>query len=333
MFVLVLCTIGSVAAIMCNGNTPLSNPSGAQLYCGRGSQPGVCPAGSSCEIDPADAYAVCCPTLPPAVAKCTSGVPLTNSFGTELFCGRGLNRVECPSGSQCVIDPLDRFAVCCHDPVSTTPKCTGGQPLTNAYGIELFCGRGLNRVECPAGSQCIIDPTDRFAVCCPNFSPASSSVSNPVISSVKADILPAPLGGPGIRPAVGSGALVRKCSKGAPLRNGLGVELNCGRGPNRADCPLGSKCVTDPADRFAVCCSQGCPPVPPCANPGTYCRYENPPTSNGCVTGCGTLVCDFRNSVIGKANSGKMSSGKLNNGKAFGMMTDSASSKRVILPG
>mmetsp|Transcript_29486 Transcript_29486/g.35909 ORF Transcript_29486/g.35909 Transcript_29486/m.35909 type:complete len:205 (+) Transcript_29486:82-696(+) len=30
-----------------------------------------------------------------------------------IFCGRGTNRQDCPEGYHCVIDEVDRFAVCC----------------------------------------------------------------------------------------------------------------------------------------------------------------------------------------------------------------------------
>lgn len=41
-------------------------------------------------------------------AQCSVGNPLPN-----VFCGRGPNRQDCPSGYFCNIDPVDRFAVCC----------------------------------------------------------------------------------------------------------------------------------------------------------------------------------------------------------------------------
>jgi hypothetical protein len=45
-----------------------------------------------------------------------------------------------------------------------------------------------------------------------------------------------------------------QCSYGSPLKDAdTGVELFCGRGG--APCPKGSTCNIDPADRFAVCCS------------------------------------------------------------------------------
>eukprot|EP00561_Arcocellulus_cornucervis_P012553 CAMPEP_0185800518 /NCGR_PEP_ID=MMETSP1322-20130828/923_1 /TAXON_ID=265543 /ORGANISM="Minutocellus polymorphus, Strain RCC2270" /LENGTH=244 /DNA_ID=CAMNT_0028496159 /DNA_START=133 /DNA_END=868 /DNA_ORIENTATION=+ len=57
--------------------------------------------------------------------------------------------------------------VCCGGGGSVGTKsiiCPDGQkPIPNT-----FCGRGPNRVDCGEEDFCFIDPTDRFAVCCPN---------------------------------------------------------------------------------------------------------------------------------------------------------------------
>jgi len=57
--------------------------------------------------------------------------------------------------------------VCCGGGGSAGTKsiiCPDGQkPIPNT-----FCGRGPNRVDCGEEEFCFIDPTDRFAVCCPN---------------------------------------------------------------------------------------------------------------------------------------------------------------------
>ncbi|KAK3595251.1 hypothetical protein CHS0354_010858 [Potamilus streckersoni] len=47
---------------------------------------------------------------------CSLALDTPCEFGSPLpsvFCGRGPNRQDCPSGYFCHIDPLDRFAVCC----------------------------------------------------------------------------------------------------------------------------------------------------------------------------------------------------------------------------
>ncbi|VDI42834.1 Hypothetical predicted protein [Mytilus galloprovincialis] len=41
------------------------------------------------------------------------------------------------------------------------------------------------------------------------------------------------------------------CTTGSPL---LGI--NCGRSPDRQDCPEGYWCKIDPLDRFAICCPE-----------------------------------------------------------------------------
>ncbi|XP_061170961.1 spore coat protein SP96-like [Saccostrea echinata] len=84
-------------------------------------------------------------------ARCPRGNPLRS-----VFCGRGPNRQDCPSGYYCEIDPADRFAICC-------PQCPrGGQPLPG-----VFCGDGPNYQPCPYGYECSVHEVDLFAVCCP----------------------------------------------------------------------------------------------------------------------------------------------------------------------
>ena len=46
------------------------------------------------------------------------------------------------------------------------PICKNGAPLKDASGVDLFCGRGLNHVDCPLGSVCVISPIDLYAKCC-----------------------------------------------------------------------------------------------------------------------------------------------------------------------
>lgn len=43
-----------------------------------------------------------------------------------------------------------------------SPCKNGGKPLA-----DVFCGRGVNRTDCPEDYECVIAPDDRFAVCCP----------------------------------------------------------------------------------------------------------------------------------------------------------------------
>ena len=48
--------------------------------------------------------------------------------------------------------------------------CPGNKKPLKEGGLQLFCGRGPNRQECPEGSTCVIDPADGYAVCCPSAS-------------------------------------------------------------------------------------------------------------------------------------------------------------------
>mmetsp|Transcript_32848 Transcript_32848/g.50232 ORF Transcript_32848/g.50232 Transcript_32848/m.50232 type:complete len:384 (-) Transcript_32848:526-1677(-) len=149
-----------------------------------------CADDETCDPDANSGAGECVPDE--SVLKCPYGEPLINSTsGEELFCGRGPGSAYCPIGSECTIDPTDRFAVCCEipdpcmwircssgftcDPLANNgtggcvedSKCSNGDPLTNTTtGEELFCGRGPDRVDCPSGSECVIDPSDAFAVCC-----------------------------------------------------------------------------------------------------------------------------------------------------------------------
>ncbi|CAC5390333.1 unnamed protein product [Mytilus coruscus] len=88
--------------------------------------------------------------------KCRVGQHLSN-----IFCGRGPNRQDCPKGYYCNVHPTDKYAVCCRN--DNVPICRLGQPLSN-----INCGRGPNRQNCPKGYYCNIHPTDKYAVCCRN---------------------------------------------------------------------------------------------------------------------------------------------------------------------
>ena len=58
--------------------------------------------------------------------------------------------------------------------------CPDGQkPIPNT-----FCGRGPNRVDCGEEEFCFVDPTDRFAVCCPNENNEPREERGPTSSAV-----------------------------------------------------------------------------------------------------------------------------------------------------
>lgn len=199
--------------------------------------------------------------------KCSLGKPLTDKTGRELFCGMSPNPDKCPAGSLCVVEPADRFAVCC-------PMCPKGSPLTNNQSVQINCGRSSQHQDCPAGSSCVIDPADRFAVCCADNKESANpkcpggrgfalkdKTGRPVACNIVAQQVVCPAGysctrDPDAQTSVccRREASIRKCKVGNPFMNSDGSEVFCGRGPTRQDCPTGFSCNIDPADAFAVCC-------------------------------------------------------------------------------
>ncbi|KAL9958936.1 hypothetical protein ACROYT_G036013 [Oculina patagonica] len=56
--------------------------------------------------------------------------------------------------------------------LSNVPECSARpeeKPCRDPLP-DIHCGRGPNRQDCPAGYACVIHPTDRYAVCCPDVS-------------------------------------------------------------------------------------------------------------------------------------------------------------------
>ena len=85
---------------------------------------------------------------------------------------------DCPEsaddycGYSCLEDECVMWCASGPEPPQTATnqpeKCNGAdEPLTDSNGVELYCGRGVSRVDCPADSRCEIHPTDAWAVCCP----------------------------------------------------------------------------------------------------------------------------------------------------------------------
>lgn len=237
------------------------------------------------------------PTNP--TSKCPIGEPLKNSQGVELFCGRGPNRVDCPPGTTCEVDPTDRFAVCCAPGDSSCPR---GTPTVNCFvdpcmatscpGVKdakcvaNYCG-GCNALwynpagglltaaqcrrpsqasTCPPGVplvQCFVDPCS--VTNCPGVKDANCTADycggcNAIWKNAAGTVLSEKQCSAPVADA--------KCPAGElALVNSKGEELFCGRGPNRVECPPGSLCAIDPRDRFAVCCSSSsCPPDAPTVN-------------------------------------------------------------------
>ena len=92
--------------------------------------------------------------------------------------------------------------------------CPGG-----STPAEESCDDKDNNGNCPEGSDCLPHPDpERQSVCC-----------------VRDRIVPNPE--------------IEKCVNAVEI-----PDLFCGRGPDRTECPEGSYCDIDYADRFAVCC-------------------------------------------------------------------------------
>ena len=80
-------------------------------------------------------------------------------------------RLACPH-------PITKPGHCC--PVC--PICEHGKPLEG-----IFCGRGPNRQDCPAGSSCNIAPDDSYAVCCPDLTTAAPPAGAPTFKNCPVD--------------------------------------------------------------------------------------------------------------------------------------------------
>ncbi|CAF0933626.1 unnamed protein product [Rotaria sp. Silwood1] len=83
--------------------------------------------------------------------------PLTISKSIKKpRCG-GLCRIYCQYGN--VLDKRG-CPICQCNP---SPCKNQQAPLP-----DYFCGRGLNRTDCPSNYTCVIAPNDSYAVCCPS---------------------------------------------------------------------------------------------------------------------------------------------------------------------
>jgi hypothetical protein len=58
--------------------------------------------------------------------------------------------------------------------------------------VDYFCGRGLNRRDCPSTHYCKIAPNDAYAVCCPRADPVQKLLARK--STVKRGSCPPPSG-------------------------------------------------------------------------------------------------------------------------------------------
>lgn len=72
------------------------------------------------------------------------------------FCGRGINRRDCPSTHQCVIAPNDAYAVCCprqqEKEVRSVEKPGSCPPPSHMMGICI--ARCTTDDDCPGENKC-----------------------------------------------------------------------------------------------------------------------------------------------------------------------------------
>lgn len=96
-------------------------------------------------------------------------------------------------------------------------KCGDGQAPLAGY----FCGRGINRRECPSTHHCVIAPNDAYAVCCPR------DQNKVVRSTEKPGSCPPPSGMMGI--------CIARCTDDSDC---AGDSKCCGSCPRRCSKPL-----------------------------------------------------------------------------------------------
>ncbi|CAF0938949.1 unnamed protein product [Adineta steineri] len=78
------------------------------------------------------------------------------AVGKNATCSFPRCRMACPYGYK---SGKDGCAICS----CKKTQCVGDQIPLEGY----FCGRGVNHRDCPKTHKCVIEPQDRYAVCCP----------------------------------------------------------------------------------------------------------------------------------------------------------------------
>lgn len=162
----------------------LADPCSIPGACGEGE---VCSAnycgGCNAVCEPADDLVNCCD--PDAG---TGGCPDEKGSFDNCWDEGGY----CCSDGGWYADPGDGSGNCQDKQLDDSEACTTSDPDNNFEPDsiacpdgqdpipETFCGRGPNRVDCDSDEYCFIDPTDRFAVCCPgNAGGTSAPIANP----------------------------------------------------------------------------------------------------------------------------------------------------------
>ncbi|VDI58168.1 Hypothetical predicted protein, partial [Mytilus galloprovincialis] len=233
------------------------------LSCGMVIGSNKCPTGYSCAAGAADEFFACCPTKPspsppppptlPVPPSSTQLPPFPRSVcerGTELpnlNCGLR----PCPRFYYCKFDPTKSLRVCCRNP------CSIGVPNTT-----LKCGIVIGSNKCTNGYSCVPGPADEPPVCCQTrkTKPGSCPIPKSGMAGICLQRCNGDFDCPGNAKCCSNGCGNEcsnpqdndpKCRVGQPLSN-----INCGRGPNRRDCPKGYSCNVHPTDKYA-CCRNG----------------------------------------------------------------------------
>ncbi|KAK6171027.1 hypothetical protein SNE40_019288 [Patella caerulea] len=103
-----------IVHVYASDEVPLDNPCEAV----------ECPEGTHCRLQRGDCHRSKkrCPVVTVCVDKalkainpvCKTNLPIIDSKNKELFCGRGKQRVRCPTKTKCIFHMRNKFAVCCY---------------------------------------------------------------------------------------------------------------------------------------------------------------------------------------------------------------------------
>ncbi|CAF2033208.1 unnamed protein product [Rotaria magnacalcarata] len=109
---------------------------------------------------------------------------------STIDCFRPKRRKKCrpPCGKQCKYGfELNRRG--CSKCKCNRSPCERFQAPLDGY----FCGRGINRTDCPSNYTCAIEPNDAYTVCCPSSkttTTTTTTTTQPVVTTEKPDSCP-----------------------------------------------------------------------------------------------------------------------------------------------
>ncbi|KAK6171458.1 hypothetical protein SNE40_019644 [Patella caerulea] len=190
---------------------------------------------------------------PCTVAKCAPGLIC---HAVEGACGR----LPCPLLARCM------------NKTSVFEPCPFGRPILQVNGRPIHCGHGPSGRICPRSSRCIIDPTDKFAVCC-----WSNNAEDDYLEKPSSDVLAYDGVCPVIPPPYAMGICVEQCKSDNECLDGLKC---CGTG-------CGRMCLTAEAPKPIFTCPM--PPLNPFGSCIDVCIFESDcqPNERCCSNGCG----------------------------------------------